>query len=51
MIRREEKGIIDRTDLQNIRVSFNVTIDEENGSYSYSNNEDGFDNTFIRIFE
>lgn len=47
----KKRGIIDRTDLQNIRVSFNVTIDEENGSYSYSNNEDGFDNTFIRIFE
>ncbi len=47
----KKKGIIHRTGSQNINVSFNVTIDEDNDGYSYSNNEDGFDNTFIRIFE
>lgn len=47
----KKKGIIHRTGSQNINVSFDVTIDEENGGYSYSNNEDGFDNTFIRIFD
>lgn len=47
----KKKGIIHRTGSQNIRVSFNVTIDEDNGGYTYSNNEDGFDDTFIRIFE
>lgn len=47
-----KKGIIHQTGIQNINVSFNVIIDEENGGYySNSNNEDGFDNTFIRIFE
>lgn len=47
----KKKGIIHRTGSQNINVSFNVIIDEDNDGYSYSNNEDGFDNTFIRIFE
>lgn len=42
----KEKGIIDPTRVQNIRVSFNVTIDEDNGGYTSSN-----DDTFIRIFE
>lgn len=46
----KKEGIIHRTDLQNINVSFNVEIDVNNGGYSYSN-EEGFDNTFIRIFE
>lgn len=46
------RGIIhrNRSSSQNINVSFNVTIDKDNGGYSYPN-EDGFDNTFIRIFE
>ena len=45
------RGIIDRrTGSQNINVSFDAVIDEDNSGYSYSN-EDGFDNTFIRIFE
>lgn len=44
-------GIIHRTDTQNIRVSFNVTIDEDGSGYSYSNDNDGFENTFVRIFE
>lgn len=47
----KEKGIIHRTGSQNISVSFNATIEEDNSGYSYSNDEDGFDNTFIRIFE
>ena len=47
----KKKGIIDRTGSQNIRVSFNATIEEDNSGYSCSNDEDGFDNTFIRIFE
>lgn len=46
-----KKGIINRTGLQNISVSFNAEIDEENGGYSYSNYDDGYDSTFIRIFE
>ena len=44
------KGIMHQTGLQNINVSFNATIDEDDGGYSYSH-VDGFDNTFIRIFE
>ncbi|WFA09101.1 hypothetical protein [Tissierella sp. Yu-01] len=46
----DKTGIIHRTGSQNINVSFNATINEDNGGYSYSS-EDGFDNTFIRIFE
>ncbi len=48
---KNKKGIIHRNDLQNINISFDVEIDEENGGYSYTNNVDGFDNNFIRIFE
>ena len=44
-------GIIHRTGLQNISVSFNVTIDEDGSGYSYSDENGKFDNTFIRIFE
>ncbi len=52
MIRaKRKKGIIEPTRVQNIRVSFNITIDEDNGGYSYSYDENGFDDTFIRIFE
>lgn len=46
----KKKGIIHRDNLQNINISFNVTINEDNGGYSYQH-EDGFDNTFIRVFE
>ncbi len=46
----KKKGIIHRYDLQNINISFNVTINEDNNGYSYEH-EDGFDNTFIRVFE
>lgn len=45
-----KRGIIHSTGLQNIRISFNAVIDEDNGGYSYSD-EDGFENTFVRIFE
>lgn len=44
-------GIIHCTGLQNISVSFNVTIDEDGSGYSYSDENGKFDNTFIRIFE
>ena len=37
-------------DAQNINASFNITIDKENGGYSYDN-DDGFDNRFIRVFK
>lgn len=43
-------GIIYRTGSQNINVSFNVIIEEDKSGYS-SNNEDGFESTFVRIFE
>ncbi len=46
-----KKGIIHRNDMQNINISFDVEIDEENGGYSYTYNEDGFNNYLIRIFE
>ncbi len=46
----KKKGIIHRYNLQNINISLNVTINEDNGGYS-SHHEDGFDNTFIRVFE
>jgi hypothetical protein len=44
-------GIIHRTGIQNISLSLNVTIEEDKNGYSSSNNEDGFDNTFIKIFD
>jgi len=44
-------GIIHRTGFQNISLSLKVTIEEDKSGYSYSNNEDGFDNTFVRIFD
>lgn len=45
-------GIINRTGTQNINISFNAIIDEENGGCSYSNDDDdGFDNAFVRILE
>lgn len=47
----EKTGIIHQTNLQNINVSFNVEIDEENGGYSYSGSDDEFDSNFVRIFE
>lgn len=45
-----KRGIIHSTGLQNICISFNAIIDEDNGGYSYSD-EDGLENTFVRIFE
>lgn len=45
-----KRGIINTTNLQNISISLNPTIEEDNSGYSYSN-EDGFENTFVRIFE
>lgn len=47
----KKKGVIDKNDLQNINISFDAEIDEEKGGYSYTHNVDGFNNTFIRIFE
>lgn len=47
----KKTGIINQTSLQNISVSFNVEIDEENGGYSYSDYDDEFDSNFVRIFE
>ncbi len=54
-IGEDEKGIIQQSSVQNIRVLFNADIDiEEDGSgYSYSNTdfEKAFDDNFVRIFE
>lgn len=49
---QKQKGVIERygSNSQNIEVVFNVRIDQENGGYSYEN-VDGFDRTFIRVFE
>lgn len=47
----EQKGIVHKDSLQNINISFNVTINEDSGGYSYRNDEGGFNNTFIKIFE
>lgn len=47
----KKKGIIHRESLQNINISFDAEIDEKGGGYSYSHDIDGFNNTFIRIFE
>lgn len=44
-------GIIHQNGQQNISVSFDVEIDEENGGYSYSNYDDEFDGNFVRVFE
>jgi len=44
-------GVLHRSNLQNINIVFDVTIDSENGGYSSTNYGDGFDNNFIRIFE
>jgi hypothetical protein len=46
-----KKGIMNQTSSQNINVSFNATIEEDKSGYSYSSYEDGFDSTFVRIFE
>ncbi|MEL7648433.1 MAG: hypothetical protein AAGU76_10090 [Sedimentibacter sp.] len=47
----KKTGIIHQNGQQNINVSFDVEIDEENGGYSYSNYDDEFDSNFVRIFE
>lgn len=46
-----KKGIMNQTSSQNINVSFNATIEDDKSGYSYSSYEDGFDSTFVRIFE
>ena len=48
----QEKGVIDRygSNPQNIEASFNVTINKETGGYSHEY-VDGFNSTFIRVFE
>lgn len=51
----KQKGVIHRTGVQNISVSFDVTFNEDdNGNvngYSYSSYDDDFDSHFIRILE
>ncbi len=44
-------GVLHRSNLQNIYIVLDVTIDSENGGYSSTSYGDGFDNNFIRIFE
>ncbi|HHX61412.1 MAG TPA: hypothetical protein GX707_11985 [Epulopiscium sp.] len=48
----KQKGVIDRygSNSPNIDIAFNVRIDKENGGYSHET-VDGFDRTFIRVFE
>lgn len=46
-----QKGIIHQSNRQNIEVSLNVEIDENNGGYSYTSQEDGFNSMFTRVFE
>ncbi|MGD9567222.1 MAG: hypothetical protein AB7V48_02690 [Sedimentibacter sp.] len=46
-----KKGVIHRTGVQNISISFDVTFDEDNTGYSYSSYDDSFDSYFFRIFE
>ncbi len=45
-----KKGIINHRGSQNIIVLFNAIINEEKNGYS-SNDEDGYESTFIKIFE
>lgn len=47
----KKNGVIHTTNLQNIYIAFDITMDEENGGYSYSNYDSEFENTFIRVFE
>ncbi len=47
----KEKGIIHQTGVQNISVSFDVTFNEDNTGYSYSNYDDSFDSYFFRVLE
>ena len=46
----KKNGVIHRDSLQNINIYFNVIINEDNNGYSYGH-EEGFSNTFTRIFE
>ena len=48
---KKKKGAIDSTNLQDLHAAFDVKIDEENGGYSHTNDEENFDNEFIRVFE
>lgn len=47
----KKTGVIHRTSLQNINVSFDVIFEEDYNGYSYQNYEDNFDSNFIRVFE
>lgn len=48
---QKKQGVIHRTNLQDIDVVFGVTIDKENGGYSYTNYDDSFNSNFVRVFE
>lgn len=47
----KKKGAIHRANLQDLYVEFDVTIDEKNGGYSQTNDEENFNNEFVRVFE
>jgi sporulation protein YlmC with PRC-barrel domain len=46
-----KKGIMHRSNMQNISISLDVIMSEDNNGYSYSNYDDDFDGSFTRIFE
>ena len=48
---KKKKGTIDSTNLQDLYAAFDVKIDEENGGYSHTNDEENFNNEFVRVFE
>lgn len=48
---QQKNGIIHRSNLHDIYVAFNVTINEENGGYSHTNYDENFNGNFIRVFE
>lgn len=48
---KKKKGTIDRTNLQDLYVVFDIIIDKENGGYSHTNDGENFNNEFVRIFE
>lgn len=48
---KKKKGTMDSTNLQNLYVAFDIIIDEENGGYSHTNDEENFNNEFVRVFE
>ena len=47
---KTEKGVIHQSGRHNIDVNLNVEINEKNGGYSYSSEEE-FNTNFIRVFE